>query len=66
MVESGADKQPYDALAGLPVEVKVLASEMDNVVSLEELAMRSLHHIYQQPTGVELLHVQMILCESMA
>eukprot|EP00066_Takifugu_rubripes_P018594 XP_011607860.1 PREDICTED: leucine-rich repeat-containing protein 28 isoform X1 [Takifugu rubripes] len=53
VVESGVDKQPYDALAGLPVEVKVLASEMDNVVSLEELAMRSLHHIYQ--TELDLL-----------
>lgn len=61
-MESGADKEPCDALAGLPAEVKVLAAELDNVVSLEELAMRSLHHIYRQPTGGELLHV----CESVA
>lgn len=56
--ESGVDKEPCDALAGLPAEVKVLASEMDNVVSLEELAMRFLHRIHRQPTGAEVLHVQ--------
>lgn len=41
-----------DALVGLPAEVKVVASEKDNVVPLEELAMRALHHIYHHyPIG---------------
>lgn len=46
------DQRPCHALAGLPGQVKVLASEMDNVLSLEELAMRFLHHVQQQSTGV--------------
>lgn len=37
---------PSEALVGLPAEVKVVGSETDNVVPLEELAMRTLHHIY--------------------
>ncbi|XP_054588528.2 leucine-rich repeat-containing protein 28 [Nothobranchius furzeri] len=45
-----------DALIGLPAEVKVIGSEKDNVVPLEELAMRTLHHIHQQhPAGLNLL-----------
>lgn len=39
-------------MAGLPAQVKVLLSEMDGVVSLEELALRFLHRLQQQPTGV--------------
>lgn len=46
------DQRPCHALAGLPGQVKVLASEMDNVLSLEELAMRFLHYVQQQSTGV--------------
>ncbi|XP_054626654.1 leucine-rich repeat-containing protein 28 [Dunckerocampus dactyliophorus] len=37
-----------EALVGLPAEVKVVASETDNVVPLEELAMRTLHLLYHQ------------------
>lgn len=41
-----------EALVGLPAEVKVVGSETDDVVPLEELAMRTLHRIYSQcPTG---------------
>lgn len=41
-----------EALVGLPAEVKVVGSESDNVVPLEELAMRSLHSLYHhRPTG---------------
>lgn len=44
-----------EALVGLPGEVKVVGSETDNVVPLEELAMRTLHRIYHhRPTGEEL------------
>lgn len=35
-----------EALVGLPAEVKVVGSETDNVVPLEELAMRTLHRIH--------------------
>lgn len=49
--ERGLEKEPWPALAGLPAQVKVLA-EMDSVVPLEELAMRFLHRVQQQPTGV--------------
>lgn len=43
-----------EALVGLPAEVKVVASETDNIVPLEELAMRTLHRIYHHhPTGEE-------------
>lgn len=42
-----------EALVGLPAEVKVVGSVTDNVVPLEELAMRSLHRIYHhRQTGV--------------
>ncbi|KAK1891920.1 Leucine-rich repeat-containing protein 28 [Dissostichus eleginoides] len=34
------------ALVGLPAEVKVVGSETENVVPLEELALRALHRIY--------------------
>lgn len=41
-----------EALVGLPAEVKVVGSESDNVVPLEELAMRSLHSLYHhRPAG---------------
>lgn len=51
-----------EALVGLPAEVKVVASESDNVVPLEELAMRTLHRIYHhRPTGGELCtHMQYV------
>ena len=40
------------ALVGLSAEVKVVGSETENVVPLEELAMRTLHRIYHhRPTG---------------
>uniref|UniRef100_A0A3Q1I4G7 Leucine rich repeat containing 28 n=1 Tax=Acanthochromis polyacanthus TaxID=80966 RepID=A0A3Q1I4G7_9TELE len=45
-----------EALVGLPAEVKVVASGTDNVVPLEELAMRTLHRIYHhRPTDLSLL-----------
>lgn len=41
-----------EALVGLPAEVKVVGSGTDNVVPLEELAMRTLHRTHhQRPTG---------------
>ncbi|XP_034733122.1 leucine-rich repeat-containing protein 28, partial [Etheostoma cragini] len=41
---------------GLPAEVKVVGSETDNVVPLEEIAMRTLHRIYKhRPTDLNLL-----------
>lgn len=44
-----------EALVGLPAEVKVVGSETDNVVPLEELAMRTLHRIYhRRSAGAEL------------
>lgn len=43
-----------EALVGLPAEVKVVGSETDNVVPLEEIAMRALHRIYHhRPIGEE-------------
>ncbi|XP_008283099.1 leucine-rich repeat-containing protein 28 [Stegastes partitus] len=45
-----------EALVRLPAEVKVVASETDNIVPLEELAMRTLHRIYHsRPTDLSLL-----------
>ena len=42
------------ALVGLPAEVKVVGSETENVVPLEELALRALHRIYHHgKTGEE-------------
>lgn len=39
-------------LAGLPAQVKVVGTEADNVVPLEELTMRTLHRLYHhRPTG---------------
>uniref|UniRef100_A0A3B4TWU3 Leucine rich repeat containing 28 n=1 Tax=Seriola dumerili TaxID=41447 RepID=A0A3B4TWU3_SERDU len=38
-----------EALVGLPAEVKVVGSETDNVVPLEELTMRTLHHLNLLP-----------------
>uniref|UniRef100_A0A3Q3LQI3 Uncharacterized protein n=1 Tax=Labrus bergylta TaxID=56723 RepID=A0A3Q3LQI3_9LABR len=44
------------ALVGLPAEVKVVGTGTDNVVPLEELAMRTLHRMYsQRPTDLSLL-----------
>lgn len=43
-----------EALVGLPAEVKVVGSEADNVVPLEELALRTLHRFHHhRPTGGE-------------
>lgn len=43
-----------EALVGLPAEVKVVGSETDGVVPLEELAMRTLYRMYHhRPTGEE-------------
>lgn len=45
-----------EALVGLPAEVKVVGSETEHVVPLEELAMRTLHRIYhRRPTELSLL-----------
>ncbi|XP_072236229.1 leucine-rich repeat-containing protein 28 [Leuresthes tenuis] len=45
-----------EALVGLPAEVKVIGSETDNVVPLEELAMRTLHRFYHhRPADLSLL-----------
>lgn len=49
--DSGLDEQPCPALAGLPAQVKVLETEVDSVVSLEELTMRFLHRVQQPPAG---------------
>lgn len=51
-----------EALVGLPAEVKVVGSESDNVVPLEELAMRMLHSIYHhRPTGGDVCtHIQYV------
>ncbi|XP_056269401.1 leucine-rich repeat-containing protein 28 [Pseudoliparis swirei] len=38
-----------EVLVGLPAEVKVVGSEADGVIPLEEIAMRALHRIYRQP-----------------
>ncbi|KAK5873547.1 hypothetical protein PBY51_018581 [Eleginops maclovinus] len=38
------------ALVGLPAEVRVVGSEAENVVPLEELALRALHRIYHHGT----------------
>ncbi|KAI3377659.1 hypothetical protein L3Q82_008819, partial [Scortum barcoo] len=49
-------EQLGEVLVGLPGEVKVVGSETDNVVPLEELAMRTLHRIYHhRPTDLNLL-----------
>lgn len=45
-----------EALVGLPVEAKVVGSAADSVVPLEELAMRTLHSLYQRrPTELTML-----------
>lgn len=44
-----------EALVGLPAEVKVVGSETDNVVPLEEIAMRALHRIYHRPIDINSL-----------
>ncbi|XP_008309034.1 leucine-rich repeat-containing protein 28 [Cynoglossus semilaevis] len=42
-------------LAGLPAQVKVVGTEADNVVPLEELTMRTLHRLYHhRPTDLNL------------
>lgn len=43
-----------EALVGLPAEVKVVGSEADSVVPLEEIAMRALHRLdHRRPKGEE-------------
>ncbi|XP_013882333.1 leucine-rich repeat-containing protein 28 [Austrofundulus limnaeus] len=45
-----------EALVGLPAEVKVVGSQADSVVPLEELAMRTLHRLHHhRPAGLNLL-----------
>ncbi|XP_029956887.1 leucine-rich repeat-containing protein 28 isoform X2 [Salarias fasciatus] len=45
-----------EALVGLPAEVKVVGSETDGVVPLEELALRTLHRLHHhRPTDLNLL-----------
>lgn len=46
-----------EALVGLPAEVRVVGTETDNVVPLEELTMRTLHRMcHYQPTGESCIH----------
>ncbi|XP_061621395.1 leucine-rich repeat-containing protein 28 [Phyllopteryx taeniolatus] len=56
--QESQDEALSEALLGLPAEVKAVASEADNVVPLEELAMRMLHQLYHQqhinPTDVNI------------
>uniref|UniRef100_A0A3P9NSF2 Leucine rich repeat containing 28 n=1 Tax=Poecilia reticulata TaxID=8081 RepID=A0A3P9NSF2_POERE len=53
---SGMGEVLTEALVGLPAEVKVIGSQSDNVVPLEELAMRTMHRIYHhRPAGLNLL-----------
>ncbi|XP_015250024.1 PREDICTED: leucine-rich repeat-containing protein 28 [Cyprinodon variegatus] len=55
-VEGGTGEVLSEALVGLPAEVKVIGSQADNVVPLEELAMRTMHRVYhQRPAGLHLL-----------
>ncbi|XP_049907809.1 leucine-rich repeat-containing protein 28 [Epinephelus moara] len=45
-----------EALVGLPAEVKVVGSETDNVIPLEEIALRTLHRMYHhRPSDLNLL-----------
>lgn len=53
-MEGGTGEVLSEALVGLPAEVKVIGSQADNVVPLEELAMRTMHRVYhQRPAGGE-------------
>lgn len=55
-LEGGAGEVLTEALVRLPAEVKVIGSQADNVVPLEELALRTMHRIYHQhPAGLHLL-----------
>ncbi|XP_061879081.1 leucine-rich repeat-containing protein 28 [Entelurus aequoreus] len=42
------DEDLSKGMVGLPADVKVVASEADDVVPLEELAMRTLHRLFHQ------------------
>ncbi|XP_037553530.1 leucine-rich repeat-containing protein 28 [Nematolebias whitei] len=57
VLERGALSEALgDVLVSLPAEVKVIGSQTDNVVPLEELAMRTLHRLYHHhPSGLSLL-----------
>ncbi|MEQ2214293.1 hypothetical protein XENOCAPTIV_030730 [Xenoophorus captivus] len=51
-LEEGMGVALTEALVGLPAEVKLIGSQTDNVVPLEELAMRTMHRIYHhRPAG---------------
>lgn len=55
-LEGGVGEVLTEALVRLPAEVKVIGSQADNVVPLEELALRTMHRIYhQRPAGLHLL-----------
>ncbi|XP_047219920.1 leucine-rich repeat-containing protein 28 isoform X1 [Girardinichthys multiradiatus] len=55
-LEEGMGLALTEALVGLPAEVKLIGSQTDNVVPLEELAMRTMHRIYHhRPAGLNLL-----------
>ncbi|MED6266582.1 Leucine-rich repeat-containing protein 28 [Characodon lateralis] len=55
-LEEGMSVALTEALVGLPAEVKLIGSQTDNVVPLEELAMRTMHRIYHhRPAGLNLL-----------
>lgn len=53
MLERGALSEALgEVLVGLPAEAKVIGSQADDVVPLEELAMRTLHRLYHHhPSG---------------
>ncbi|KAF7660838.1 hypothetical protein LDENG_00273890 [Lucifuga dentata] len=56
MLDADLGETLGEALVGLPAEVKVVGTESDDVVPLEELAMRTLHRIYHHhPTELSLL-----------
>ncbi|XP_077569350.1 leucine-rich repeat-containing protein 28 [Stigmatopora nigra] len=46
--QQSQDEALNEALSGLPSEVKMVASEADRVIPLEELAMRTLHRLYNR------------------
>nr|XP_020472835.1 leucine-rich repeat-containing protein 28 [Monopterus albus]XP_020472836.1 leucine-rich repeat-containing protein 28 [Monopterus albus] len=55
VLESNVGGTLSEALVKLPADVKVVGSETDNIVPLEELTMRTLHRLYHHhPTELNL------------
>lgn len=50
--QGGQEEEPCPGLAGLPAHLKVLSRERDGVLSLQELALRLLHLLQEQPAGL--------------